>query len=271
MNLQKILLPTFLFIACSFQSFSQEKKEKTFYEKLTRFTFGVAHTNYEKAKFIKENPENNSNFEIEPTTSYFLDYRFLQYKNHSLKAGVQLGKFANSVTYNGNVVDTKDGQIRNVNSFNVPPRFKTKTIEVSLNYNYLIELSKKFNLELSAGIAYEKNDTYELYIIQTNFGDLQPDGGIVPYQLTYESIYIMQNDFFRRQVGATVGYTTEYGLISLGVKYSVMSENFIEGQYEFYNAPADEGQSYGFFDVSGKYLNFSVSFTPSKNLFKKKK
>lgn len=55
--------------------FSQEVEEKTFYQKLTRFTFGISNTNFEKAKYsFKNNTENNSEFQTQPSTSYFLDF-----------------------------------------------------------------------------------------------------------------------------------------------------------------------------------------------------
>lgn len=98
------------------------------------------------------------------------------------------------------------GEPRDFGSYNIGIRDKTKQLELYLTYNYLIEVSKRFNIELSAGIAYERNDTYGLYVSESYFAEIGPNGEYIDYQKVYQNIFEMQNRIFRRHLGVSVGY-----------------------------------------------------------------
>ena len=267
LEMKKIISSVFLIISVS--AFSQEIEEKYNYEGLTKFTIGVHNTNYNKASFDRVNPTNTATFDLKPIISFFVDYRLLSYKNHAIKVGVFLNKFKNDLRFRGVVYDNVYNQEGEVNGEPYPFENKMTQYEFYLNYSYLLKINKKWFIELSTGISYEKNDSYFEYTQDVYFSEFGEDGVIIPYQHTYSDIFFLKKDNTRYHFSPSISYKIDSGMFNFGMKYSIPFKGFLYGQYEFYN-DSGENQSIGFFSMNGEYLSFTLSFKPSKSLFKTK-
>ena len=262
-----LLINTIVLFAGINQSFAQDKKYN--YDDLSPITIGIHRTNYDDAKVFKNltNDNNSTYIDLRPAKSFFIDYRLLKYKNHALKLGLFFKGFNNKLSYNGSVIDSQTNQPRQIDSRNIN-RENAKTYEITATYSYLIKLNSKFFLDLAAGISHERNNTLIMYEDAVFFSNQ----ALEPYQTAYYSIYFTQDRLFRYNLTPSLGYKTNYGMVNLGIKYSAPTKVFLTGQYEFYNAGEDSSNttSYGVYELSGKYLSTTLSFTPSKKFFKKK-
>lgn len=257
----------FLFLISSFV-YCQEKKIKYNDDGLTRLTFGIHKTFYNQATLHRANEEtgNIGGFNISNSSGFFINYKVLKYKNHSLKAGLFLNSLKHQIYFNGAITDVRTDQIRDVLTF--PNSLKETSLEYCIDYSYLFKLNKNWFLDLSVGISQERNTTLSTYHSDYVFSD----ENLVPYQTAVQSIYFYKRKFLRYNYAASIGYKTNAGLVNLGVKYSLPEAEVAYGQYEFFEpGVAESDQGFGVFNFSGKYMSFTLSFTPSKDIFKKKK
>lgn len=251
-------------------SYSQKDAKKYNADDLTRLTFGVHKSYYKKATVYRVNPETNNigGFDLSNSQGYFINYKVLKHRNHSLKAGLFLNSLQHELWYKGNVTDVMTGNMTEVSSRPDPFVEKMLSLEYCLDYSYLLKINKKWFLDLSIGISQERNQSYENYSSTLYFSDFD----LVPYQNPARSIYNYESQFMRTNYAAAIGYKIDAGMINLGVKYSVPNNTLVaRGQYEFFEpGVSDLNQGYGFVKFSGDYLSVTLSFTPSKNIFKKK-
>ena len=235
---------------------------------MTRLTFGIHKTFYNQATLHRANEEtgNIGGFNISKSSGFFINYKVLKYRNHSLKAGLFLNSLKHQLYYNGAVTDVQTGEVKNILSF--PNTFKETSLEYCIDYSYLFKLNTKWFLDISLGISQERNTTQSKYFTDYVFSD----SNLVPYQTALSGVYFYKSNFLRYNYAASVGYKTDIGLLNLGVKYSAPEAEVAYGQYEYFEPGVAEGdQGYGVFNFSGKYISFTLSFTPSKDIFKKKK
>jgi hypothetical protein len=259
-----------LFIFCSFQMSSQELKSKNFvFSDLTRFTIGFHHTNYNSSNFYNESNINRSGLEVDNSNGFFIDYRVLNYKNHSLTFGVFFNTFKNNVKFDGFIYSNDIDEYVETNGEPYPSKEKMKQIELYLNYNYYFKIDTKTYLNLSFGASNEINGSNSNYSQSASFSY----GNFNPTQIFYESDYEIKRNYFRFNLNPSIAYKTKVGMINLGIKYSIPFKTIMKGEYRFLD-PGPNGENFeynGKFDLSGKYLSTTLSFTPSKNIFKKKK
>ena len=71
---------------------------------LTRLTFGIHVSNYKNADVIRVNPETNNigGFDLSNSQGFFINYKFLKFRNHSLKAGLFLDRDGNVMNQQAN-------------------------------------------------------------------------------------------------------------------------------------------------------------------------
>lgn len=259
-----------VFIFFTAMSFAQSDSIQYNAADLTRLTFGVHKSFYKAPEVTRRNPETNNvgGFDLSNSQGYFINYKVLKYRNHSIKAGLFLNSLQHELWYRGKITDIKSGELRDVSS---RPNFlseKMLSLEYCLDYSYLLKIHDKWFLDLSIGLSQERNQSYEIYTIDAYFSEAD----LVPYQNAASSIYFYNSKFTRTNLGAAVGYKSEYGMINIGVKYSFSKSEVAFGQYEFYEPSANEGnQGFGLISLSGDYISATLSFTPSKSIFKKKK
>ncbi len=192
----------------------------------------------------------------------------LKFRNHSLKAGFFLNSSKHSLWYSGNITDVASGEIRSVSNRQDPFLEKMLSLEYCLDYSYLLKINKKWFVDFSVGMSQERNQSYYLYTYNTYNSDIN----LNPYQHVASSIYFYERKFFRTNYAVSFGYKIKSGMLNLGIKYSVANQQVAKGQYEFFEPNTNpEDQAFGFFDFSGDYISATLSFTPSKNIFKKKK
>lgn len=243
------------------------------YSDLSRFTFGVHFTNYKNGFFITDDARYSSFIEINPAKSIFFDYRIVNYKNHALRFGVFLNSFNHYLKYNGEAYDIMSGTYREVDGepYGGASLYKARTIEYYLNYNYLLKIKNNVHVEAFLGLSYEKNLGPEFAEVGNRFTTGPPDW--IPYQTNFYSIYLMEGKFYRYHFGTSVAYKTEVGMFNLGFKYSIPFKNMLFGNSTFFD-PGPNGENfeyYNYYSVSGRYLSFTLSYTPIKGLFKKNK
>lgn len=251
-------------------SFSQSDTVQYNADGLMRLTIGAHKSFYHQATFSRANIQtgNTGSFDLSNSQGYFINYKVLKYRNHSLKAGLFLNSLQHQLWYNGNVTDTQSGEVRSTSSQQDPFIEKMLSLEYCLDYSYLLKINKKWFVDFSIGLSQERNQSYEIYTSDAYNTDMN----LVPYQHTASSLYLYKRKFNRTNYAASVGYRTEAGMLNLGVKYSVAQKEVAHGQYEFFEPGTNpEDQGFGTFSFSGNYLSATLSFTPSKNIFKKKK
>lgn len=237
---------------------------------LTRLTFGVHKSYYKAPEVTRRNAEtkNVGGFDLSNSQGYFINYKILKYRNHSIKAGLFLNSLQHELWYKGKITDIKSGELRDVSS---RPNFlseKMLSLEYCLDYSYLLKINDKWFLDLSVGLSQERNQSYEIYTIDAYFSEAD----LIPYQNVASSVYFYKSKFTRTNLGAAVGYKSEYGMVNIGLKYSFAKSEVAYGQYEFFDPLVSEGsQGYGLISLSGDYVSATLSFTPSKSIFKKKK
>lgn len=251
-------------------SFAQPDSIQYNADDLTRLTFGVHKSSFKAPDVTRMNIQTNNvgGFDLSNSQGYFINYKILKYRNHSIKAGLFLNSLQHELWYKGKITDIKTGELRDVSS---RPNFlseKMLTIEYCLDYSYLLKIHNKWFLDLSIGLSQERNQSYEMYTLDNFYSEAD----LIPYQLTASSVYFYKRKFTRTNLGAAVGYKSEYGMFNFGVKYSFAKSEVAFGQYEFYEPSANEGnQGFGLISLSGDYVSATLSFTPSKSIFKKKK
>ena len=251
--------------------YSQDNK---IYKSLSKFTFGVHSTNYENATSKSENSEYKSTLEDIPQYGLFLDYRFLDYKNNSLKIGAFINWYKYASKYSGVVFDPISQQDLLISS-DPRPNFiydKQRKIELYLDYGYMIKINKNVFVNLSLGYSYEFSKPSDFTDTTYTVSDFINNN--VPDYLVYYDISIVNDTRSQIHFNPTVSYKTNLGLINLGIKYSLpVKNNLNNGNFKFIDRDFDNTETIykGTFKQSGKYLSFTLSFTPSKNLFKKKK
>jgi len=265
---RKIFITILSFTACIVYS----QKDTTKYNDagLTRLTFGMHFSNYKNADVIRANPQTNNigGFDSSNSQGFFINYKVLKYRNHSLKAGLFLNSLQHEFRYDGFVTDSRTGELMAVSSRPNPFVEKMLSIEYCLDYSFLMKINNNLFLDLSIGISQERNQSYELYT--STF--ISVDENFVPYQTSANYIYLYERKFMRTNYAVALGYKTEIGMFNAGVKYSVAKTLVARGNYEFFEpgvAVIDQG--YGFMEFSGDYIGVTLSFTPSKTIFKKKK
>lgn len=256
-----------VFIFVVFGVFGQKKVSN--FSELTRLTFGLHYTHYQKPDYKREFDINTAEFEQQNTKHIFIDYRILQYSNLSLNFGVFFNRFLNNLKYKGYVYDNLTNSYEIVDGNPYIFRENLKQLEFYLTLNYLVKYDSDLMINFGSGISREKNSSNTEYINQAFFSD----ESFTLSQLVYEDIYILRKDFYRYHFSSSLGYKNDVGLFNIGLKYSIPFITFLKGTYTFY----DEGinnqnkEFAGSFKQSGEYLSLILSFTPSKNLFKKKK
>ena len=265
-NIKYSLLLFFINLA----GFSQNDSIKYNADDLMRFTFGVHKTYYDEANFKRANTQtgNTGSFDLSNSQGYFINFKVLKYKNHSLRAGLFLNSLQHELWYKGNITDIREGNKREVSTRPNPFVEKMLSIEYSLDYNYLLKVNKKWFIDISIGLSQERNQTYELY----TYDSFNADINLIPYQQTASAIYTYKQKFYRTNYATSVGYKTNAGMFNFGLKYSIAKNEVANGSYEFFEPETNnEDQGYGVFSFSGNYVSFMLSFTPAKNFFKKKK
>lgn len=248
------------------------------YSDLSRFTLGVHYTNYNSGVSFPgflNNPNSTSWIDMEPAKSFFLDYRIIDYKNHALHFGVFLNSFNHHFKAKTEVFDTMQENYISLetgphNKLNIE---KTRQIELYLNYSYLMKLSNKFYIDSGIGLSYESNNSFSFYENEMSLSTGPPDW--IRYQSVYYSLYLIDDNFFRYHFNFSVGYKSLVGLFNFGIKYSIPMNDiaFLYGNTTFFD-PGSNGENfefYNFYRVSGRYLSFTLSYTPIKGLFKKNK
>ncbi len=266
----KNLKLSIVFILFAKMCFAQSDSIQYNADDLMRLTFGVHKSFYKAPDVTRMNiqTDNVGGFDLSNSQGFFINYKFLKYRNHSIKAGLFLNSLQHELWYKGKITDTKSGEIREVSS---RPNFlseKMLSLEYCLDYSYLLKIHDKWFLDLSIGLSQERNQSYEIYTLDNFYSEAD----LIPYQLTANSVYFYKSKFTRTNLGATVGYKSEYGMFNFGVKFSFAKSEVAYGQYEFYEPSASqENQGFGVVSLSGDYISTTLSFTPSKSIFKKRK
>lgn len=261
----------YLLLIIPFIGFSQSDN----YENLSRFTFGYSDSNFFDTKSSNQNPNYKSSIETYNSQSIFLNYRFFNKKNHALKTGVFLNKFNKRQTFEGSFFINETQEYLFVESIaNKSLADKTSNIEIYLDYDYLLKVYKDFYLQFGTGIAYVHNQPYDFVDETVLVGDSFMNPNAIDQLVAY-GIFIEERVKWRYHLSTSVAYKAKFGMFNLGVKYSIPFKNkeTLYGNMTFYD-PGPNGENYeynSFFKNSGKYLSFTLSYTPSKNLFKKKK
>uniref|UniRef100_UPI004049A25E hypothetical protein n=1 Tax=Flavobacterium sp. TaxID=239 RepID=UPI004049A25E len=260
-----------LLLFISTLSFSQTDTVTYNADGLMRLTIGVHKTNYGQPTVSRANAQtgNIGGFDISDSQGFFINYKVLKYRNHSLKAGLFLNSLRHQLWYDGNITDIWSGDARpESNRQTNPANDKMLSLEYCLDYSYLLKINKKWFVDFSIGLSQERNQSLWRYSYEAYNSDFD----LVPYQQTAYSIYFYKRRFYRTNYAVAVGYRTDVGMFNLGVKYSLAREEVAYGQYEFFEPGTNEqDQGFGFFSFSGDYISATLSFTPSKYIFKKKK
>lgn len=263
----------FLVLLLLLTNIGYSQKDTTKYNDtgLTRLTFGIHVSSYKNADEIRANPQTNNigGFDTSNSQGFFINYKVLKYRNHSLKAGLFLNSLRHELWYHGYVTDIMTGNLREVSSRPDPFVEKMLSIEYCIDYSFLMKINNNLFLDLSVGISQERNQSYEIYTSTFYFAE---DFNLIPYQNPASSVYLYERKFMRTNFAAALGYKTEVGMFNLGVKYSVAKTVVARGNYDFFEPGVDgNDQGYGFIEFSGDYIGATLSFTPSKTIFKKKK
>lgn len=255
----------------SFFSFSQTDN----FDGLSKFSMGFSNSNFFDTESTNGNPDYKASIETYNSQSIFFDYRFFNKNNHAFKTGIFLNKFNKRQTFEGSFFVNETQEYLFVESLsNKSLADKTTNIEVYLDYNYLLKIYKDFYLQLGAGISYVHNKPQDYVDETVLIGNSFIDPNTTTDQLVAYGIYIEERVKWRSHLSLAAGYKTKFGLINLGLKYSLpFNKEVLYGNMTFYD-PGPNGENYeyfSFFKNSGKYISATLSFTPSKNLFKKKK
>lgn len=264
---EKFIIPSIFLLSQIL--FAQKNTNQSFFSDLTRFTIGFHHTNYNSSNFYNESNINRSELEVDNSNGFFVDYRVLNYKNHSLTFGVFFNSFKNDLKFDGFIYSNAANKYLEVNGEPYPMKEKMKQIEFYLNYNYYLKIDTKTLLNFSFGVSNEINESFTSYSDFAGYSD----SNFNINQIFYEGDYEIKRNYFRFNLNPSIAYKTKVGMINLGIKYSIPFKTIMKGEYRFLD-PGPNGENFeynGKFDLSGKYLSTTLSFTPSKNIFKKKK
>lgn len=270
--MRKIKHPIFYFIFFfSLLGFSQTDN----FDGLSKFTVGFSNSNFFDTKSTNGNPDYKASIKTTNSQSLFFDYRFFNKNNHAFKAGLFLNKFNKEQTYEGSFFINETQEYLFVKSLNDGKLAdRTTNIEIYLDYNYLLKVYKDFHLQFGAGVAYVHNKPYDFVDTTVHVTDTFFDPNATADQIVAYGIFIEERVKWRSHLSLAAGYKTKFGLINLGLKYSLpFNKDVLYGNMTFFD-PGPNGENYEYFSVfknSGKYLSATLSFTPSKNLFKKKK
>lgn len=262
----------YIFCLLSFISFSQESN----YSDLSRFTIGFHTTEFDKGTNVADNPNYKGEIISFRTNSVFVDYRFLQFGNNSFKTGLFLNNYKKVLKSQGEIYNTFEGEYQTTFTYDgssIAFIEKNPKLEINLDYNYLLKLKNNFYLQFGTGFSYELSHPSD-YVEYTGFfvGDINDTANA---QQTFYGIYVEEKTKWRFHISPSIGYKTYYGMFNVGVKYSIAlkKQDPLFGNYTYLDpGPNGENKEYsGVFAQSGNYLSFTLSFTPSKSIFKKKK
>lgn len=263
-----MLRKSFLIVIFSFLiNFSFSQKKINYFDGLSRITVGFHKTNFSRPSYNLDNNVNSVELEQKVTNNFFLEYRLLQIENFSLNFGVFINSLNNNLKYDGYLYDpiTDDYEIFDGSPY--VTKEKISQTEFCLSINKLVKLNCNIFLNIGAGVSYEKNSTFKEYIVEAYFSN----SSFTNEYLIFESIYNVRSDLVRLNFNPSIGVLTDIGLINLGLKYSLPTTTLLsDGEYWFYDLNNNKKFS-GTFQQSGSYFSFTFSFTPSKNIFKKKK
>lgn len=247
-----------------------------YFENLSKITVGIHSTNYYDSWSVNQSPYYKAGLITFSSQSVFIDYRIFSLENHSLKTGIFLNRFNKNVTYIGNIYDIYNEQYVQIDN-NLPNlrevADKTFNTELYLNYNYNLIIYKKLRAQVGGGLSYVHNQPPDFVDYTHKIRNM--DSEFIYEQIAGYLIFNEERIKWRYQVEASLGYENSIGLFNLGLKYSLPIKNkeAIIGNMSFFDpGPNGENTEYlSFIRNSGKYLSFYLSFTPKKNLFKKKK
>ncbi|MFT7350852.1 MAG: hypothetical protein ACI9XR_000571 [Flavobacterium sp.] len=246
------------------------------YSDLSRFTIGFHSTKFDKGYSILDNPNYPGEIKTFRANSVFVDYRFLQFKNSAFKFGLFLNNYKKQLDSKGQIFNTYSNQYELTETYTEGSEAfidKTPKLELYLDYNYLLKLKNNFYLQIGTGFSYEFSHPLDFV---EDFGyfvnDFEnADGG---QQYLY-GIYVEEKTKWRFHFAPSLALKTDYGMLNAGIKYSLplRKEEALQGNFTYFDpGPNGENNVYrGLVRQSGKYLSFTLSFTPSKNIFKKKK
>lgn len=246
------------------------------YSDLSRFTIGFHSTKFDKGFSVLDNPNYPGEIKTFRANSIFADYRFLQFENSSFKFGVFLNNFKKVLDSRGEIYNTFTNQYELTETYTPGSEAfidKTPKLELYLDYNYLLKLKNSLFFQFGVGFSYEISHPFD-YV--EYFGSFAKDfENIDNGQQTFYAIYVEEKTKWRFHFSPSLAFKTDYGMLNAGIKYSIplRKEEALQGNFTYFDpGPNGENNQYsGIFRQSGKYLSFTLSFTPSKNIFKKKK